>query len=90
MQKLDAEAEVSSGGKAEASSPPVEEKDGKDGQAQVTRNKWCCFLCRPSIYASFSLYRHNKYSFLTIKLSVKKLHCWKGNWGTKETGIIYL
>ncbi|XP_048556537.1 uncharacterized protein LOC125537284 isoform X2 [Triticum urartu] len=29
MQKLDAEDEVSSGGKAEASSPPVEEKDAK-------------------------------------------------------------
>ncbi|VAI85010.1 unnamed protein product [Triticum turgidum subsp. durum] len=39
MEKLDEQAEVSSCGKAETSSPTVEEKDDDNDQAQVTRNK---------------------------------------------------
>lgn len=40
MEKLYEEAEkASSGGKAETSSPTVEEKDDNNDQAQVTRNK---------------------------------------------------
>ncbi|KAF7000940.1 hypothetical protein CFC21_016714 [Triticum aestivum] len=79
MQKLDAEDEVSSGGKAEASSPPVEEKDGKYGQAQfllddIARKEWWSYASR------FAIQQHSiALLFVQLQAEPVNLKCFSGS-----------